>query len=118
MLSQIALVDTLKQLINVISEDPNDYPDMSAYRQVMEAQKFAKEAIENIQPNSVWIAFGSPDQTGPIPYEFETPAELNAFLFGINEGCGWLDYIQFDSREEAYAYVQAKEKENAECQDT
>lgn len=38
-------------------------------------------------------------------YKFDTPEELEAFLLGVDAGCGWMEYEQFDSREEALEFV-------------
>lgn len=44
--------------------------------------------------HSVSILWGSthePDDE-PVTYTFETSAELDAFLFGVQEMDGWMDY--------------------------
>lgn len=38
-------------------------------------------------------------------YRFDTLAELNAFLKGVDEADGWSEYHQADTREEALAYI-------------
>lgn len=38
-------------------------------------------------------------------YEFDTLAELNAFLKGVEAADGWSEYHQADTREEALAYI-------------
>jgi hypothetical protein len=49
----------------------------------------------------VWIRWGQTERTAPQLHEFDTQEELDAFLLGVDEGCGWLDYEQFDSEEQA-----------------
>jgi hypothetical protein len=36
------------------------------------------------------------DYQEPQEYEFDTLAELNAFLLGVSEAWGWMDYEQID----------------------
>jgi DNA-binding CsgD family transcriptional regulator len=38
-------------------------------------------------------------------YRFDTLAELNAFLKGVDAADGWSEYHQADTREEALAYI-------------
>ncbi len=45
---------------------------------------FGTEAVKGIDP----VEEGLNKKT----YEFETQAELNAFLKGVDEGNGWLEY--------------------------
>jgi hypothetical protein len=54
--------------------------------------------------HSVWIGWGAQPDDGQeaIEYEFKTKAELAAFLFGVDEADGWLDYRSFD--EPGYTY--------------
>ena len=40
------LLEACKRLINMLSEDINDYPDSGAYRQVMDGISRVKAAIE------------------------------------------------------------------------
>jgi len=44
----------------------------------------------------LWGENPQANETKPIDYEFDTLEELNAFLHGIDEGNGWLDYTQID----------------------
>jgi len=37
-----------KALINCLSEDPDDYPDMSAYRMVMDKVKEVEMALDGV----------------------------------------------------------------------
>lgn len=49
--------------------------------------------------HKVRIRFGSGsfgDSQDPCEYEFATIGELNAFLLGVDEASGWLDYHQID----------------------
>jgi hypothetical protein len=48
--------------------------------------------------NRVRIMWGShpENRSDFIEYEFDTLAELNAFLLGVDESIGWLDYEQID----------------------
>lgn len=39
-------------------------------------------------------------------YDFDTQAELNAFILGVDEAYGFEDYKQLDSLEDALAYMQ------------
>ena len=50
----------------------------------------------------VWIVWGNEKQP-PQRYDFNTLEELNAFLLGVDEASGWLDYEQFDTEAEAEA---------------
>lgn len=53
----------------------------------------------------VWIRWGQTEPTEPHGYEFATLEELNAFLYGVDEAAGWLDFEAFDTEEEARAAV-------------
>lgn len=52
---------------------------------------------------TVWIRFGSEDSAPAQAFEFDTEAEINAFLSGVDSAIGWMDFTQFDSEEEANA---------------
>jgi len=39
----------------------------------------------------LWGEYPEPDAE-PVKYEFDTQKELNAFLHGVNESSGWMDY--------------------------
>lgn len=41
---------------------------------------------------SVQISWGSSEPTEPFTYEFSTQAALDAFLYGVDEASGWMDY--------------------------
>jgi hypothetical protein len=43
------LYAALKSLVLVISDDPNDYPDASSYRQVQDRVERAKQAIQDVE---------------------------------------------------------------------
>jgi len=45
------MYDEVKHLVNIISEEVDDYPDMSAYRQTMEALKPVKDELAVIEEN-------------------------------------------------------------------
>ena len=51
---------------------------------------------------SVRILWGSSPEPGdkPVLYEFDTEAELTAFLEGVDESNGWMDYEVVEGREE------------------
>ena len=51
----------------------------------------------------VFILWGQYHENGdtPVYYEFDTPEELGAFLRGVEESSGWLDY---DILEDATPY--------------
>ena len=51
---------------------------------------------------SVWILWGEDPQEDqePLQYEFNTQAELDAFLMGIEEGDGWFGYDYIIGQEE------------------
>ena len=51
---------------------------------------FGTEAVKGIDP----VEEGLNKKT----YEFETQAELNAFLKGVDEGNGWLEYEVQDEK--------------------
>jgi hypothetical protein len=53
------------------------------------------------EKHRVWIRWGSLAKQPATLYEFDTVAELNAFLLGCDEGNGWMDFSQYDSQEEA-----------------
>lgn len=40
-----------------------------------------------------------------MSYSFDTEAELDAFLKGVEESSGWTEYNNFDTEEEALEYV-------------
>lgn len=41
----------------------------------------------------VTILWGQiPEDNKPITYSFDTEKELNAFMYGVDETVGWLDY--------------------------
>lgn len=50
------------------------------------------------KPYTVTIKWGKDYDSGvrevfsKTTYAFETPLELGAFLEGVEEGCGWLEY--------------------------
>lgn len=49
-------------------------------------------------------------------YRFDTLAELNAFLKGVDAADGWSEYHQADTREEALAYIK-EAISNSSCDD-
>lgn len=61
------------------------------------------------EKHTVWIMWGHVEKPAPHKYEFDTLAELNAFLEGVDQGNGWLDYEQFDTEEAA---MEVYRKEN------
>ena len=41
---------------------------------------------------TVTIQFSDDPDVEPVTYAFASAAEQAAFLLGVDEGCGWLDY--------------------------
>ena len=39
-----------------------------------------------------WGEYPDPHNTGAKTYAFDTQAELDAFMYGIDRAIGWLDY--------------------------
>ena len=67
----------------------------------MNAQAQAQAQAQ--EKKTVWVLWGEePEVAGnePLKYEFNTQAELDAFLLGISEGDGWFgyDYIERDQQ--------------------
>lgn len=58
----------------------------------------------------VRILWGTAPERGdePVTYQFATEAEVNAFLKGVDEANGWMDWHQLDPGE-SYCF---------ECRDT
>ncbi len=63
-----------------------------------------------MKKNVVWIQWGTASTRAENPdavieYSFRTPAELRAFLKGVEEGDGWLEYSQWnpDDLKECYS---------------
>lgn len=83
----------------------DDFDTQITPEETQEYQNYLDANEEKAKPKEVWLAFGSPDQTGPIVYTFNTEAEVKAFLLGVDECCGWTDYKLFESKEEVDAYV-------------
>lgn len=50
----------------------------------------------------VKIRWGSMEPTDPFEYEFKTEAERDAFLYGVEESSGWMDYeiVEDDTTDE------------------
>lgn len=46
------------------------------------------------QKFGVWILWGAMPEPGTVPtrYEFDTQMELDAFLMGVEESNGWMEY--------------------------
>lgn len=65
----------------------------------------------SIEKEQVWIVWGDSasvrdaGESAITMYEFDTLAEMNAFLLGIQEGCGTSDFTQADTEEEALEIV-------------
>jgi|SRR5580765_3943540 len=58
------------------------------------------------QKHTVWIVWGeSLKESEPTRYDFDTQAELNAFLKGVDESQGWMDYAQFDNEADATQHI-------------
>lgn len=65
---------------------------------------------------SVWITWSLTEKPAPQKYEFDTMLELNAFLEGVDQGNGWLNYEQFDTEEGAMT-AYAKESDDPDEDD-
>ena len=56
-----------------------------------------------------YIVWGCPSTVQDNPdvavYAFDTQQERDAFLYGVDEASGYLEYESFDSEEEAEAYI-------------
>ena len=79
-------------------------PDPQPLQKVPE-EVSVEEALEVEKPFKVEIAWGSEneskysenaedDSIDWCEYSFETEAELHAFLLGVDESSGWMDYAQ------------------------
>lgn len=61
--------------------------------------------------HQVWIVWGGQGtiaengEDSIICYEFKTAGELSAFLTGVEAACGFMDFEQADSQEEAEKIV-------------
>ena len=75
------------------------------------------EGDHPLEKHSVWIMWGTTEKPAPQKYEFDTLLELNAFLEGVDQGNGWLDFEQFDTEEEAMAAYK-KESDDPEEDDS
>jgi hypothetical protein len=64
-------------------------------------------ALRDPGKHEVWIVWGKAlmDTDGPTLYTFNTEGELLAFLRGVEESNGWMDYAQFDTKKEAQQYI-------------
>lgn len=51
-----------------------------------------------------YIIWGEVPEHGaePVEYEFASEAEVNAFLLGVDEASGWLDYVDVPGPDYAY----------------
>lgn len=98
-----------------------EYPDfVKELQTILDAWPLSKvEQFEGDHPpekHSVWIMWGTTEKPAPQKYEFDTLIELNAFLEGVDQGNGWLDFEQFDTEEEAMAAYK-KESDDPEDED-
>ena len=60
-----------------------------------------KKQNEDKHMPTAYIRWGSSiDRQDPVGYSFNTEAELNAFLLGVDEASDWMDYEQLDERED------------------
>ena len=62
--------------------------------EVIQSQSLNADFTPQVNKHEVSILWGSsPDpDNGPSEYEFKTAAELSAFLLGVEESSGWMDY--------------------------
>jgi hypothetical protein len=58
---------------------------------------------------TVKIRWGSMEQTQPFEYSFVTEAGRDAFLYGVEESSGWMDYelVEDDKTAETVGVVQS-----------
>ena len=52
----------------------------------------AKYEQSNEEVSSVSVLWGSDPDDVPVTYYFDTQAEMEAFLHGVDEAFGWMDY--------------------------
>lgn len=51
------------------------------------------DLLQKLQPLKIKIAWGSsPDENGIKEYSFDTEDEYHAFMHGVDESNGWMDY--------------------------
>lgn len=95
-----------------------DYPDfVKELQTILDAWPLASvERFTGTHPAetyNVWIMWGKMDKQEPQQYTFDTLSELNAFLTGVDQANGWLDFEQFDTEDEATAaYKRTKDNED------
>jgi hypothetical protein len=81
-----------------------------------------KQLAENPEFYSVWIILGEHpdfhDEESIYQYTFGTHAELEAFLYGMDEADGWLATHQFDTHEAALEFLAAEAREYQSAEDT
>ena len=58
---------------------------------------------ETQEKHSVWIIWGAIEKRAPTRYEFNTAVELAAFMNGVDQASGYLDYAQFNNQHAALA---------------
>lgn len=100
----------------------NEYPDfVNELKTILDAWPLSTveqlDGGETSDKHSVWIMWGTTEKPAPQKYEFATLLELNAFLEGVDQGNGWLDFEQFDTEEEAMAAYK-KESDDPEEDDS
>lgn len=57
----------------------------------------------------VWIAWGNDRDTQKETvtcYEFKTRIELEAFMKGVEEASGWMDYTQLNNKKELKEFLE------------
>lgn len=65
-----------------------------------------------VEKQRVWIIWGSGEKPAPMMYEFDTLLQLNAFLEGVDQANGWMDFAQYDTAEAAEkAYKEETDEE-------
>ncbi len=67
------------------------------------------------KPFEIFIIWGEVPEQGARPdrYAFSTEAEREAFIYGVSEMSGWLDYTQVPGRN----YVVSEDHEIVACDD-
>lgn len=74
----------------------------------------SKRVEQTAPQHSVWICWVSMEKTPPQRYDFDTLEQLNAFMEGVDQASGYLDFEQFDTEAEASAAYASQENQEEE----
>lgn len=113
---QLCVADCLTTIAANSEEQASDEHLVGCARLIIEAANRVIEAVNTqvtVTQNSVWLVFGISNKEKPTQVEFATQAEVNAFLMGVEQAAGCLDYTQFDTKEEADAYFYNQEDDDS-----